>query len=105
MNDLLEILKDKRQVIKFLLKTIDKNQNACNGIRKISGNDNLNYKVTKTMEVVANQSLQIKSLSLLLLVYTQSDSFDVDIAKMLAKMGKGDEALKQMFKNKMEGRA
>lgn len=103
MNDLLEILKDKKQVIKFILETIDKNQNACDGIRKISGKDNINYKLTKTMEVVANQSLQIKSLSLLLLVYTQSDSFDIDIAKMLAKMGKGDEALKQMFKNKMEG--
>lgn len=103
MNDILELLKDKKKVLKFLLDTIDKNEKSALGLRKIAGKSNKDYVLNKTLEVVTNQSLQIKSLSIILLIYSQSNSFDQDIAKMLIKMGKSEEALQQMLKNKMNG--
>lgn len=101
--DLLDLLKNKGDVVKFLLETIDSNEKMAVGLRKLSESDNESFKVAKLLEVVSNQSIQIKHLSLLLLVYAQSSNFDVDIAHLLNKMGRGDEALRQMFKNKMGG--
>ncbi len=72
------------------------------GLRKLKDADNHSLKVEKLLEIVANQNVQIKNMSLILLVYIQSSDFDVDIAQMLNKMGKGEEALKQMFKNKLK---
>lgn len=40
----------------------------------------------------------------ILLVYVSSSNFDADVAKKLMEMGRGNEALKQMFKNKLDGK-
>lgn len=101
--DILNLLKDKKDVIKFLMKTIETNGKMATGLRKIKSSENEKFKTEKLLEVVANQSEQIKHLSLLLLCYSQGGNFDVDVATMMNKMGRGNEALKQMFKNKMNG--
>lgn len=100
MDEIFNLLKNKEEVIKFLLKTIDTNSKMSSGLRKLKESTNEEFKVEKLIEVVANQSIQIKHLTLLLLCYTQSSSFDKDVVIMLNKMGKGEEALKQMWKNK-----
>ena len=56
------------------------------------------------MEVVSNQAIQLEKLSAILLVYVSSSNFDADVAKKLMEMGRGNEALKQMFKNKLDGK-
>ena len=44
-----------------------------------------------------------QKLVLVLLVYMSSDSFVSDATKMCAKMGHGNEALKEMMAQKMKG--
>lgn len=102
MDVIFDLLKNKGNVIKFLLQTIENTNKYSNGLRKIQNNPNDNLKVEKLIEVVSNQSIQIKHLSLLLLCYTQGSDFDVDVAQLLNKMGRGEEALKQMIKNKFK---
>lgn len=101
--DLMDLLKNKGDVIKFLLETIDSNDKMSAGLRKITESQNTDLKTNKLLEVVANQSIQIKHLSLLLLIYSQGSSFDKDVAIMMNKMGRGEEVLKQMLRNKMSG--
>jgi len=55
------------------------------------------------VEVTAMQTKQIELLSVIALVYMGNSSFDRDVALILNRMGKGEEALQQMFKNKMGG--
>lgn len=55
----------------------------------------------KVVEVTAMQTKQIELLSVIALVYMGNSSFDRDVALILNRMGKGEEALQQMFKNKM----
>ena len=57
----------------------------------------------KVVEVTAMQTKQIELLSVIALVYMGNSSFDRDVALILNRMGKGEEALQQMFKNKMGG--
>ena len=104
MDILFDILKDKKAVIKFLMDSMSSNEKQTVGLRKLKESTDVNFKIDKLLEVTANQSAHIKTMSLILLVYAQSSDFDMNVAQMLNKMGRGEEALKQMFKNKLEGR-
>lgn len=99
----MDMLKDKEEILKFLLHTIESNEKVSAGLRNTTQMTD-GYKISKLIEVVANQSIQIRKLSMLLLVYSQSNTFNVDIATMLNKMGRGQEAMQQMFKNKLDGK-
>lgn len=43
----------------------------------------------------------IMRLLVMSMVYTGGNDFDADLAKALAKLGHGDEAVRQMFRNKL----
>ena len=81
-----------------MMKSDDVNK----GLRSYIGNSGVSEakKMDALLEVTANQTVQIKKLASLLLIYTQSDSFTADAAKMAVKFGKGDEALQAMFQSK-----
>ncbi|MBE9489019.1 MAG: hypothetical protein IMY67_01875 [Bacteroidetes bacterium] len=100
--DILDLLKDKKGVIDFLLETIDTNAKSSEGLRKIANIEDEKRKTQILLEVVANQSVQIKSISVLLLCYAQGSNFDSDISTMMIKMGRGREAVQQLFKNKFD---
>lgn len=104
MNELIEILKDKSKIIEYLLKTISTNEKISNGLNGINIPEiSTEGKVGKLLEVVSKQSLQIRQLSTILLVYTQSKNFDSQIAEIMVKFGKGEEALQIMLNKKMKG--
>lgn len=100
----MNILQDKRKLLKFLIDTIDKSNKTTIGLRSIIEKEDTDFKVKALLEVVANQSVQIRNLSIILLVYCQSNNFDTDVAILLNKMDNGQEALQQMFKNKLDGK-
>lgn len=102
MDVIFDLLENKGDVIKFLLQTIEHNNKYSNGLRKIQNISDDSLKIEKLVEVVSNQSIQIKHLTLLLLCYVQGYDFDVDVTHLLNKMGRGEEALKQMIKNKFK---
>lgn len=64
----------------------------------------LEAKVKILTEAVANQQADMKKMAAALLLYTQSNEFDSSLFEALNKMGKGNEALKTMFDNKLNGR-
>jgi len=112
MDILLEILKDKKKLIAFLLDTIEKSNTEKNGILKLSESlsrdepnlliENIAHCVGVTMRYTAKQHHAIQQLAIIALIQCQSSGFDVDVAQMLNKLGKGEEALQQMFKNKLK---
>ena len=104
--DLLALLKDKKSVIASFIKTLSDKTLTVN-LRKMNVNSemSLESKVKIMTEVVANQQVQIKQMSAALLIYAQSNDFDVHTAQALAKMGRGEEALKTMFEQKLNGRS
>lgn len=114
MDLLFDTLKDKSKVISSLIYIIEETSKQKEGLIKLSESlirENPNHSienVAKCLAVVmkteAKQAHMIQSLATIATVYAQSSSFDSDIAKMMIKMGRGDEAVRQMFKNKMEGK-
>jgi len=58
----------------------------------------------KVLEISAIQSQQIKHLALIALLLVQSDDFNTMVAKLMVKMGRGDEALSAMLDAKLKGK-
>ena len=114
MDILLETLKDKTKLITFLLETIQESQKEKEGLTKLSESltrenpnlsaENLAKCLATTMKVSAKQSHSIQNLAIISLIVCQSPDFDSDITKMMIKMGRGQEAVQQMWKNKMNGK-
>ena len=108
-DKLLGILKDKSGSLTLLIKISSESTKSYEGLERLmqtidGANEGTMEKcMTTTMKVLRQQSRHISILSELMLIYMQSDSFDSDVAKMLGKLGKGQEALQQMMKNKMKG--
>lgn len=105
VNGILNLIEDKSGVLKFLIETMTKSEIVTDNLRKYVVSDTISNdaKIKALLEVTANQNVQISKLASLLLVYTSSDSFTSDVAKMAAKFGKGEEALQMMFKQKLKG--
>lgn len=113
MDILLEFLKDKTKLISFLLDTIQKSESEKNGLLKMSESltrnepnlkiENIAKCLSTTMSISAKQQHTLQQLSIIALIQCQSSDFDVDVAKMLNKLGRGQEALQQMLKTKLVG--
>lgn len=111
MDILLDLLKDKGDLIKFLLKVIDDSKKESEGLMKLQQSlsredpntsiENISKCLATTMKISAKQSDTIQKLSLIALISCSSNSFDTDVAQVMNKLGRGKEALQQMFKNKM----
>ncbi len=104
-------LNDKKSSLKSVLVDITTIENQIRGVDHFLKNiDDCDLeevdirKKFKTMMKVSNkQNRVILKLTYLILVYMQGDKFDTDVAHMLMKFGKGEEALQAMFKNKFKG--
>ena len=114
MDILLDILKDKSNLITFLLATIQESQKEKEGLLKLTGSltredpnlkpENIAKCLAVTMKTTAKQSHTLQQLATICLISCQSSGFDTDVAQMMSKMGRGNEALKQMFENKLNGK-
>lgn len=110
MEFLMDLLKDKRKLIGFLLEAIQESQKEKEGLTKLCESltreepnlkaENIARCIAATMQVTAKQSHRLQSIATIALITCQSSDFDVNVAQMLNKLGKGKEALQQMFKNK-----
>lgn len=114
MDEIFNLLKDKKQAISYVLGCIQESNKQSAGLKtlleSISREDNPNLsapnliKIIKTTtKVSAIQADFIKNLAIIALVHMSSSGFDAEIAQLMIKFGKGEDAIKQMFKNKMEG--
>ena len=105
VNGILNLIKDKSGVLRFLIDTMTKTEAVTENLRKYATNDTVSNdaKIKALLEVTANQNVQISKLASLLLVYTANDSFTTDVAKIAVKFGRGEDALKMMFDQKLKG--
>lgn len=56
-----------------------------------------------TAKIVRDQQILLKHLILFTMTYLGGDQFNTDIAVVANKMGRGDEALREMFNRKLNG--
>lgn len=100
---LLNILEDKTSVLTFLTKEGPRQQKYANGLRGMkSAGFSQEGMLEKLIEVAAQQSEAISRMSALLLVYTQSSTFDQDLTRLLTKLGYGADALSIMMNNRIK---
>ena len=101
---ILNLLRDKKALLKYLLDVMmsaDKYTNGLLGMKERGFSTE--GMLDNVIKVSAKQSQQLKHLALIALMYAQSDKFDTDIAIMMNKFGRGEEALKVMFDKKVKG--
>lgn len=106
----LEMLKNKEQVIRTVLKdldTCDKNTAAFTKLEDLY-NEGGSVNTEKVLKAYAKSMRHMnevnRRLLMILLIYISGDSYNSDTGKVLIKMGRGEEALKEMFKQKMGGK-
>ena len=98
------LLKDKKGLLKYLIDTMMKSNYNTQGLLGMKERGFTTEGMLDNLtKVVAKQQQQIKHLALIALMYAQSDKFEVDVALMMNKFGRGDEALKAMFDKKLKG--
>lgn len=100
--DILNLLKDKSALLKYILNMIassDKFARNLSELRQRGWSEQ--GMLDKVLEISAIQSQQIKHLGLIALLLVQSNDFNTMVAKLMVKMGRGDEALSAIFNAKL----
>lgn len=109
---MMEFMRDKKTALSAMFEGITKTQSYITGLNKFVDNidnaemseENIRKKFKTLMKVIRDQNSMLTKLLLINIIYMQSNGFDGDVARVLMKLGHADEALQQMFKNKMDGR-
>jgi len=103
--DILNLLKDKSALLKYVLDMIASSDKFARNLPKLRQRGwSEQGMLDKVLEISAIQSQQIKHLALIALLLVQSDDFNTMVAKLMIKMGRGDEALSAMFDAKLKGK-
>ncbi|HHZ96999.1 MAG TPA: hypothetical protein EYN67_15930 [Flavobacteriales bacterium] len=106
----MDMLKDKESVILSLIKdfdTCEKNRQAIDILLQ-KQEDAKVIDITKVQKAYSKSIRHLNDVNmrllLLLITYAQGDGFSSDTAGALIKFGQGKEALREMFKQKMQGK-
>lgn len=113
-KQLIALISDRKAILTKILEITDRNfkqKEGCAKLREsISRKEEPNHSqanlircIEVSLQVSEKNSQDLMELAQLLLVYTQSDSFTGDVAKMAGKLGMGNEALQAMLRAKMAG--
>ena len=110
-NGMMELLEDKSKMVARILAIMDECNKIHNGLNKVvtefdeHSNPNQREKQLKTcLKMQAKLAKNQGQLSMLLLIYASSTSFDSDVGKILVKLGRGEEALRTMLNNKFKNK-
>ena len=111
VNLLKGMLKEKGTVLETLASAIDESVRIQKGLSKVRDSvlenpseENLRKQLHITMKSLETQSKTITQLALISLVYVANSNFTSDLAHSLTKLGHGQEALQEMFRQKLEGK-
>lgn len=101
--DIVNLLKDKSALIKYILNMITSSEKFAVNLPQLKDKGwSQEGMLEKVLEISAIQSQQIKRLALVALFIVQSSDFDAQVAEMMMKMGRTEEALKAMFDAKLK---
>ena len=103
-------MKEQGSVIETIAEAVNESTRIQKGLNKAKetvlnnpSEANLRKMLHTTMNSLEKQSKITTQLSLICLVYASGGNFKSDIAQSLLKLGHGQDALKEMFKQKMNG--
>lgn len=103
--DIVNLLKDKSALAAYLMNMITSSEKFSQNLPQMRERGwSEPGMLDKVIEITAIQSQQLKHLALVALIAVQSGDFNKQVADMMVKMGRGEEALKAMFDAKMNGR-
>ena len=103
--DIMHLLEDKSELIRYILGTMSSSQKFLENLPTLRQKGwSEQGMLDKVIEITAIQSDQIKHLALIALLVAQSSNFDVQVAQLMMKMGRGEEALKAMLDAKLKGK-
>ena len=103
--DILNLLKDKSGLLKYILGMIASSDKFARNLPELRQRGwSEQGMLDKVLEISAIQSRQIKHLALIALLLVQSDDFNTMVAKLMIKMGRGDETLSAMIDAKLKGK-
>lgn len=108
----LQFLRDKKTAIKNVSDDVQRlttlNRGVSTFLDDIDGpnfDEEIMRKKLKTlMRVIKLQNTIMSKMMVLMLAYIQGSNFDQDVANMLDKLGRGEEALNAMLDAKSKGR-
>ncbi|MCK5346356.1 MAG: hypothetical protein KAR20_23260, partial [Candidatus Heimdallarchaeota archaeon] len=102
---------DKGSVVSSMAESLQNSMRIQNGISKVKDSvfenpseENLRKQLHVTMKSLETQSKFINQLALICLVYVSGSNYTSDIAQALIKLGHGEEALLEIFNQKMKGK-
>ena len=102
--DIINLLKDKSRLLKYILDMIASSEKFATGLRSMKERGwSQEGMLDKVIEVSTIQSQQLKHVALVMLLLVQSDDFTTMVAKLMVKMGRGQEALRAMLDERMKG--
>ena len=102
--DIVNLLKDKTALIKYLIGMIQSSEKFAVNLPQLREKGwSEQGMLDKVIEITAIQSQQIKHLALIALLLVHSKEFDSIIAHTMMEMGRGQEALQEMLRRKMNG--
>lgn len=101
---ILRLLKDRAGLLQYIAEvmfTADRNTQGLLGMKERGFSTE--GMLDNVIKVTAKQSQQLKHLALIAFMAVQSRDFDVQVAQLMNKMGRGEEAIKTMFENRLKG--
>jgi len=109
---LMSMLKDKEPVLKALSDALEECQEVSRGCEKAldqwddghQSEHNVRQQLRAAINTNRRQSDLLQKLALVCLVYVMSSDYSAAATEALARLGLGQEALREMFKQKLEGR-
>ena len=100
--DIVNLLKDKKALIKYILDMITSSEKFSQNLPQLREKGwSEQGMIDKVIEITAIQSQQIKHLALIALLLVHSKEFDSIIAHTMMEMGRGQEALQELLRRKM----
>ena len=101
-NDIVNLLKDRRRLEQYILDMIKSSDKFSENLPQMRDKGwSEKGMLDKVLEVSAIQSQQIKHLALIALLLVHSKEFDSIIAHTMMEMGRGQEALQEILRRKM----
>lgn len=106
----MDMLKNKDKILSSILKDIDTSDKNMKSFEKLcalfeQGKEvNTEKALTACAKSIKHMNDMNRRMLIVLLVYTAGNNFSSDSASVLVKLGRGEEALREIFKSKMAGR-
>jgi hypothetical protein len=103
----MDMLKNKEQMVKMILKDLEACNKNSSSFKKLEtlykeGKEvNLEKAMTAFATTIKHMNDANERMLIILLTYISGDNFTSDVGKVLMKFGKGQEALQEMLKQKM----